>query len=95
MKFLEKYDFKKEDIDEFINNTPKKLMEVIKENKELIEANLAYLKSLEIKTYREIFIDYPDMFFMDVNNFKQMFERYERESLVEKLNKNYKMVEFL
>lgn len=95
MKFLEKYDFTKEDIDEFINNTPKKLMDAIKESKKLVEANLGFLKGLEINTYKEIFIDYPDMFFMDPSVFKGIFDKYEKDSLVEKLNNNYKIVEYL
>lgn len=95
MKFLEKYDFNKEDIDEFVNNTPKKILEAIKKEKELVEENLEFLKSIGTSTYREIFINYPDMFFMDVSNFQKMFNKYERESLIEKLNSNYKVVEYL
>lgn len=95
MKFLEKYDFNKEDIDEFINNTPKKVMDAIKENKELVETNLDFIKSLGALTYREIFINYPDLFFMDNSNFQQMFNKYEKESLIQKLNENFKIVEYL
>ncbi len=95
MKFLEKYDFKNEEIDEFINNNSKKIIETIKENRELIESNLEFLKSLGIKTYKEIFIDYPDLFFMDKSNFEGMFNKYVKDSLVEKLNDNYKVVEYL
>ncbi|MEG1705660.1 MAG: hypothetical protein RR290_03700 [Clostridia bacterium] len=95
MKFLEKYDFNKEDIDEFINNTPKKLMDAIKEHKELVEKNLTYIKDLGVKTYREIFINYIDMFLMDNSNFEGIFNKYVKDSLVEKLNDNYKMVEYL
>lgn len=95
MKFLENYDFNKEDIDEFLNNTPKKIMALIKKNRELVEVNLEFLKSLGINTYREIFIDYPDMFFMDPSNFQGLFNKYEKDSLIEKLNANYKVVEYL
>ncbi|MDE6285247.1 MAG: hypothetical protein K2M17_05825 [Bacilli bacterium] len=95
MKFLEKYDFKKEDIDEFINNTPKKIMDVIKKHKALIEKNLAFLQSLGASTYREIFINYPDLFFLDSSVFQNLFNRYEKDSLLEKLNENYKIIEYL
>ncbi len=95
MKFLEKYGFNNEDIDEFINNTPKKLMEAVKENKDLIEANLSFIKSLGAKTYREIFIYYTDLFFMDSSSFQNMFNRYQKDSLIERLNENYKVVEYL
>ena len=51
MKFLEKYDFTKEDIDELIDNTPKKIMNSIKKCQPLVESNLNYLKDLGISTY--------------------------------------------
>lgn len=95
MKFLEKYDFNEEDIEEFISNTPKKVMDTIKENKKLVETNLTFLKSLGIKTYKEIFIDYPALFFMDNSNFQEKFNKYVKDSLIERLNENYKVVEYL
>lgn len=95
MKFLEKFDFTKEDIDEFINNTPKKVLETLKKHKSLIEKNLAFLQSLGAKTYREIFINYPDLFFLDASVFEHLFNRYEKDSLLEKLNENFKIIEYL
>lgn len=95
MKFLEKYDFKKEDIDEFINNTPKKVMDAIKKHRALVEENLGYLQSLGPKTYREIFINFPDLFFMDSSEFKKMLSKYETDSLLERLNENIKVIEYL
>ena len=44
MNFLEKYGFEKEDINEFENNTPKKIKDVILKNLELVETNLKYIK---------------------------------------------------
>ena len=95
MKFLEKYDFSKEDIAEFVSSTPKKIMEAIKTNKALVEKNLAFLKDLGVNTYREIFIDFPDLFFMDNSNFQEKFNKYVKQSLIERLNENYKVVEYL
>ena len=95
MKFLEKYGFNKEDINEFLEKTPELLINDIKKEKDLIEVNLEYIESLGIDTYREIFINYPSMFFMDASVFKEMFDKYDRDSLIEKLNKNFRIVEFL
>ena len=56
MKFLEKYDFNKEEIADFLNNSPKKLIDAIKDNKKLVCAICAaplligkhgYFKDLE------------------------------------------------
>ena len=95
MKFLEKYGFTKEDIDEFIDNTPKKIQEAIEQNSELVEVNLKYVKDLGTSVYKEIFINYPDMFLLDASVFEKMFSQYETDELVESLNNNFKVAEYL
>lgn len=95
MKFLEKYGFTNEDISEFENNTPKKIMDLITEHQDLVEINLEFIKKLGTNVYKEIFINYPDMFLMDASNFSGMFSQYETEELIEKLNNNFKLVEYL
>ena len=95
MKFLEKYEFNQEDIEEFISCTPKKVMDNIQKNKDLVEENLSFLKSLGIKTFKEIFIDFPTLFFMDSSNFQEKFNKYIKDSLIVRLNENYKVVEYL
>ena len=95
MKFLEKYDFNKEEIADFLNNSPKKLIDAIKNNKKLVCENIDYLKCLGVTNYQEIFLEYYDMFLMDHSNFVEIFSKYEPEDLIEKLNKNIRIVEYL
>ena len=95
MKFLEEYDFNKEEIADFLNNSPKKLIDAIKDNKKLVSENINYLKNLGINNYQQIFLEYYDMFLMDHSNFVEVFSKYEPEDLIEKLNKNIKIVEYL
>ena len=98
MKFLEKFDFNKETIADFLNNSPKKLIDAIKDNKKLVSENLEYLKSIGITNYQEVFLEYYDMFLMDHSNFVEVFSKYELDGpdgLIEKLKKNIKLVEYL
>lgn len=95
MSFLEEYGFDANDISEFENNTPKKIKEVILKHLELVKSNIKFIKDLGVITYKEIFINYPDMFFMDASNFEEIFNRYEKDELLEKLNNNFKLVKFL
>ena len=95
MKFLEKYDFDKEVIADFLNNSPKKLIDEIKKNKKLVSENIDYLKTLGVDNYQDIFLEYYDMFLLDHSNFVEIFSKYEPEDLIEKLNKNIKIVEYL
>lgn len=95
MKFLEKLEFSKDDIAEIMDNTPEKLLDVIKVQKKLVTENISFLKELGVTNYQAIFIKYYDMFLMDNSNFKDIFAKYEKEDLIEKLNKNINIVEFL
>lgn len=95
MKFLEKYEFNKEDIDLFVSNSPKKLVDAIKEHKKLVGSNIVYLKDLGVKNYKEIFLKFYDMFLMDNSNFIEVFSKYDREDLIDKLEKNISIVEYL
>ena len=95
MSFLEKYGFTKEDIDEFTNNTPKKMIDELKKHTELVETNLKYLQSLKTEVYKEIFINYPDVFLLDASTFESRFSQYETDELLASLNNNFKVVEYL
>lgn len=95
MNFLEEYGFDKDDIQEFMDNTPKKMMNKIDKHLNLVKINLKFVQDLGVNTYKEIFINYPDMFLMDASNFSDMFSKYNTDELIEKLNANFKMVEYL
>lgn len=95
MNFFEKFGFLEDEQKEYENITPEEIKKMISKHNKLVETNLQFLKDLEINTYKEIFINYPDMFLMDASNFEKYFNRYEKEALQEKLNTNYKVVKFL
>jgi len=95
MKFLEKLNFSKDEIAEILENTPEKLLELIIAQKKLVSENISFLKELGVTNYQEIFIRYYDMFLMDNSNFKDVFNKYEKEDLIAKLKKNINIVEYL
>ncbi len=95
MNFLKEYGFLDSDISEYENNTPDKIKDVILKHENLVRVNLEYLKGLGVETYKEIFINYPDMFLMDASNFEESLAKYDKTELVEKLNANFKMVKHL
>lgn len=95
MKFLEKIGFSKDDISFLEENTPEKLLDLIKEQKKLVTENITYLKDLGVTNYQDIFLKFYDMFLMDNSNFIAIFSKYEKEDLIAKLKKNINIVEFL
>lgn len=87
--------FSEDEIKEYNELTPDEIKKFIEDNSSLVSKNITFLKDLGIITYKEIFINYPDMFLMDVSNFEEIFTKYEKEELVNKLNTNYKIVKML
>lgn len=95
MKYLENYDFSKEEIEYLEQNVPSRLKEKLVENYKLVEKNISYLKDLGVSNFKTIFSKYYDMFLMDYSNFTAIFQKYDTEDLIEKLNKNMEIIEFL
>lgn len=95
MKFLEDYEFDANQIHKVEKNTPNLLANQIIEQKNVVSENIQYLKDLGVNNYREIFTDYSEMFLMDNSNFTEIFAKYDREDLVNKLEKNPAIIEYL
>jgi len=95
MKFLQKFEFTKEQLEYLDNNASQVMIDSIKENKKLVSANIKYLMDLGIKNYREIFLEYYDLFLLDNSNFAGIFNKYDRDDLIDKLAKNIAIIEYL
>lgn len=95
MKFLLEYGFTEEEINAFSENIPPLLEEQIFNSYALVGKNIEVLKDLGVNDYKNIFIKYYDMFLMDYSNFVNIFNKYERDDLVEKINNNIEIIEFL
>jgi len=95
MKFLEKFGFAKKDIEALKENSTSALMKELEAHKKLVSKNLEYLNGIGVTNLSEIFINYHDMFLMDNSNFIEIFNKYEPASLVEKLAKDVRIMEYL
>jgi len=95
MKFLQKLNFTQKDLDFLNENASSVMIESIENNKKLVTANLNYLIDLGVKNYRDIFLEYYDLFLLDNSNFTTIFNKYDREDLVDKLAKNVAIMEYL
>ena len=85
MDFLSKLDFTDQEINLLNECVPDILKELLIENQKLVVININYLKNLGIKNYREVFMKFFDMFLLDVSTFKDIFEKYETEDLINKI----------
>ena len=95
MKFLEKFNFTPNEIQEFQNTTTTNMIDALCEARKLVVANGEYLMDLGVKNFKEIFMNYYELFLLDHSNFVQIFNKYDLDDLVEKLDKNVAIVEYL
>ena len=95
MKFLEKFGFKKEDIEAVKENSTSALIKEIEAHKKLVSKNLEYLNDMGVTNLIDIFVHYHDMFLMDNSNFVEIFNKYDQKDLIDKLAKNVQIMEYL
>lgn len=95
MKFLLDYGFTEDEIVAFSANIPPLLLEHILNSYKLVSKNIESLKNLGIDNVKDVFAKFYDMFLMDNSNFMNIFNGYERDDLVDKINNNVDIVEFL
>ena len=88
MKFLEKFGFKKEDIEALKENSTSSLIKELEAHKKLVSKNLEYLSNMGVTNLIEIFTHYHDMFLMDNSNFIEIFNKYDQQDLIEKIDRN-------
>ena len=91
MNFLDNEEMAK-DIFEVIPNVLKIDLE---NNKDLVKTNINYLKELGVERYIEVFKCYYPMFLMDASSFANVFNKYDKIDLLDKINKNITIIEHL
>lgn len=95
MGFLKDLDFSKEEILQAENNVPDIVINEINTSKDLVIHNINFLKDLGVVNFKEVFVKYGSMFLMDPSKFANIFTKYDREDLIEKIRNNVAIVEFL
>lgn len=95
MKFLEDFGFTGTELIYLKDNTDNLLIVNIISFKDLVIANLNFLKDLGVDNYKKIFLNHAEMFLMDNTEFKKIFAKYDQEDLVIKLKNNSDLIEQL
>ncbi len=95
MKLLENIGFSEEEIRELEASIPSLMKDELAKEEKLVINNINILKELNIDNYLTIFKNYYDMFLMDSSVFKDVFEKYDHDDLIDKINKNIAIIEHL
>ncbi len=95
MRYLENYGFKESEIQWLEENVPTIVKKALQEEDKLVGVNLEYLQKLGVLNYKDIFNEYYGMFLMDNSCFVEIFNKYDQADLIDKLQKNIAIVEYL
>jgi len=95
LRFLENLGFSTIEVEKLESQITFVMATTLEKHEKLIQANLNYLKEIQVKNVSEIFTEYYELFLLDNSNFVNIFNKYDPEDLIEKLVKNIAIVEYL
>ncbi len=95
MGFLKDLDFNKDEIVRAENNVTDLIINEIIDSKDIVIHNINFLKDYGVTNFKEVFINFCSMFLMDPSKFANIFTKYEKDDLIDKIQNNVAIVEFL
>lgn len=95
MKFLKEVGFSDENIKEAELNIPSLLAEKVIESKDLVKENINFLKELGVINWEQAFMACSELFLRNTVDFQEIFNKYDREDLIKKIEKNVAILEHL
>ena len=69
--------------------------DIINENIETLYTNISFLKNLGVSNYQDAFLRFYNMFLIEPSSFEEIFQKYDKEDLIAKLEKNVAIMEHL
>lgn len=95
MDILKELEFTDEEIEKLSIEIPVLILDKIVSQKQIVYANLSYLKNLGVLNYKDLFFKFYEVFMLDHTIFTDIFEKYDKEDLIKYLKDNVDILEFL
>ena len=70
-------------------------LNIINENIETVYTNISFLKNLGVSNHQDAFLRFYNMFLIEPSSFEEIFQKYDKEDLIAKLEKNVAIMEHL
>lgn len=93
--YIKELNFSSEDIELIKDNNPKETVKVLETKQRLVENNLNFLEDYGIKNNRDIFLAYPEIFLQEPSVFQNIFTKYKKDDLIQRLEENIETVTLL
>ncbi len=95
MKFLKEVGYTEEEINDLKANLSQDIYEKLNTFPTLVYTNLKFLKDLGVRNIKEVFARFSKLFLKDNKEFEKTFLKYDKEDLIEKIEKNPGIMEYL
>lgn len=95
MSYLSELGFEDSIIKLLKDTLPVSTIEILEKEKKIVIANISYLIDLGINNYQDAFVKFYNMFLLDEKSFDEIFNKYDKEDLIIKLEKNIAIMEYL
>lgn len=99
MKYLYDFGLNDGDIETLKTNASDEVYSDLSFFAKLVEKNLNYLKDFGVTNYKDIVLKYPEIFIRDEESFVNIFTKFDKDDLINKVTKNpaviKKMVDFV
>ncbi len=93
--YLKELGFDEDRINMMERNIPELAKQMIEEQESTVTKNINYLKELGVTNYVDAFTKFYNMFLLSNDEFESIFSKYDRDDLVEKLQNNIAIMEYL
>ena len=95
MEYLFDLGFNLEEINSIKSSYDSKVIEKLEFFPRLVSENYSHLKSYGIKNIKACFINHVNMFFLNPDKFRSIFNKYDRSDLIRCIEKNDQVLEKL
>ncbi len=95
------YDFglDSRDLDSLKENVDERTFSELTLFEGLVKENLQFMKDFGLNNYIQVVVKYPEIFLRDAESFRNIFSKFDRDDLLQKVEKNVavfkKMVDFV
>ncbi len=95
------YDFglNSRDLDSLKENVDERTFSELTLFEGLVKENLQFMKDFGLNNYIQVVVKYPEIFLRDAESFRNIFSKFDRDDLLQKVEKNVavfkKMVDFV
>lgn len=99
LEYLYGIGFDSNEVEQLKSNTDDQTFSELTLFEPIVLSNIKYMKEFGVSNYVDIVVKYPTIFLRDSESFRNIFSKFDKEDLIQKVAKNAavfkKMVEFV